>query len=109
MKPIVQWYWSPVILEAWNRVPRMYINRFQQEIKKFNMEDEISLTMVGDVGRNDAAPLVIVYPEAVIYGPVKPEDVPFIVEEHLYKGRIATELQAPGKRSFRSDCLAFCP
>jgi len=26
--------------------------------------------MVGDIGRHDAAPLVIVYPEAVIYGPV---------------------------------------
>lgn len=72
-------------------------NRLQQEIKKFNMEEEISLTMVGDVGRNDAAPLVIVYPEAVIYGPVKVEDVPFIVEEHLYKGRIAVDYQAPVK------------
>jgi NADP-reducing hydrogenase subunit HndC len=72
-------------------------NRLQQEIKKFNMEEEISLAMVGDVGRNDAAPIVIVYPEAVIYGPVKPEDVPFIVEEHLYKGRIAVDYQAPVK------------
>jgi len=72
-------------------------NRLQQEIKKFNMEEEISLTMVGDVGRNDAAPIVIVYPEAVIYGPVKPDDVPFIVEEHLYKGRVAVDYQAPVK------------
>ncbi len=52
-------------------------------------------TMVGDVGRHDAAPLVIVYPEAVIYGPVKKEDVHYLVEEHLYKGRIAVSLQAP--------------
>ena len=72
-------------------------NRLQQEIKKFGMEEEISLSMVGDVGRNDASPVVIVYPEAVIYGPVKESDVPFIVEEHLYKGRIATDYQAPIK------------
>ena len=38
--------------------------------------------------------LFIVYPEAVVYGPVKEEDVPFLVEEHLYKGRIAAGLQA---------------
>ena len=37
---------------------------------------------------------MIVYPEAVIYGPVRPEDVHFLVEEHLYKGRIAAGLQA---------------
>jgi NADP-reducing hydrogenase subunit HndC len=50
--------------------------------------------MVGDIGRHDAAPLVIVYPEAVIYGPVGLDDVHFLVEEHLYKGRIAAGLQA---------------
>jgi NADP-reducing hydrogenase subunit HndC len=67
----------------------------QREIKAFGLEDEISLTMVGDVGRTDAAPLVIVYPDAVIYGPVTEKDVHFLVEEHLYKGRIAAGLQAP--------------
>ncbi|MFZ6018779.1 MAG: NADH-quinone oxidoreductase subunit NuoF [Chloroflexota bacterium] len=64
------------------------------QIKAFGLEDEISLTMVGDVGRHDALPLVIVYPEAVIYGPVTPEKVPYLVEEHLYKGRVAEELVA---------------
>jgi NADP-reducing hydrogenase subunit HndC len=72
-------------------------NCLQAEINKFDMGDEISLSMVGDVGRNDASPIIIVYPEAVIYGPVKVEDVPFIVKEHLYKGRIATDYQAPVK------------
>ncbi len=69
----------------------------QAEISAFGLENEISLTMVGDVGRHDAAPLVIVYPEAVIYGPVKKEDVHYLVEEHLYKGRIASSFQAPVK------------
>ncbi|MEW6179522.1 MAG: NADH-quinone oxidoreductase subunit NuoF [Chloroflexota bacterium] len=66
----------------------------QENIKAFGLEDEISLTMVGDVGRHDALPLVIVYPEAVIYGPVTPEKARYLVEEHLYKGRIASELVA---------------
>ncbi len=46
--------------------------------------------MVGDIGRHDAVPMVIVYPEAVIYGPVHPKDVHYLVEEHLYKGRPVT-------------------
>jgi NADP-reducing hydrogenase subunit HndC len=68
-------------------------DRLQQEIKAFGLQDEISTTMVGEVGRRDVAPLMIVYPEAVVYGPVKVENVHHIVEEHLYKGRVVTELQ----------------
>ncbi len=69
----------------------------QAEIKNFGLEKEVSLTMVGDVGRHDAVPLVIIYPEAVIYGPVQPENVHHLVEEHLFKGRIASEFQAPAR------------
>ncbi|HMD89861.1 MAG TPA: NADH-quinone oxidoreductase subunit NuoF [Anaerolineaceae bacterium] len=69
----------------------------EKELTNFGLKDEISLSMVGDVGRHDAVPMVIVYPEAVVYGPVRPDDVHTLVEEHLYKGRIATALQAPTK------------
>lgn len=71
--------------------------RLQQELRAYNLEDEISLSMVGDVGRHDSVPLVIIYPEAIIYGPVRPEDVHTLVEEHLYKGRVASPLQAPAR------------
>jgi NADP-reducing hydrogenase subunit HndC len=81
--------------ESMARGAQEVFRRLQQELKAFNLEDEISLTMVGDMGRHDAVPMVIVYPEAVIYGPVTPEDVHFLVEEHLYKGRVADSLRAP--------------
>ncbi len=68
--------------------------RLMIEVEEFGLQDEISIMMVGDLGRHDALPLVIVYPEAVIYGPVKPIDVHHLVEEHLYKGRIVVDLQA---------------
>jgi len=68
--------------------------KVQQEVHRLGLDEEVSVSMVGDVGRHDAIPMVIVYPEAVIYGPIKPDDVPFLVEEHLYKGRIAAGLQA---------------
>ncbi len=68
--------------------------KLQSEIERFGLQEEIALRKIEDVGRNDCAPIVIVYPEAVVYGPVTPEDVPFLVEEHLYKGRVAPGLQA---------------
>ncbi|HWR65160.1 MAG TPA: NADH-quinone oxidoreductase subunit NuoF [Bellilinea sp.] len=67
------------------------------QIKVYGLDEEISLAMIGDVGRHDALPLVIVYPEAVVYGPVTVDDVSVLVEEHLYKGRIATDLQASNR------------
>ena len=69
----------------------------QKAIKEFGLEEEISITMAGDVGRHDALPMVIVYPESVAYGPVKPEDVHFLVEEHLYKGRVVESMRASAK------------
>lgn len=67
----------------------------QKAVQDFGLSDEVSVMMIGDVGRHDALPMVIVYPEAVVYGPVRPEDVRYLVEEHLYKGRIAADLLAP--------------
>src|SRR5574338_1475378 len=83
---------DPLSLE---RGAQEVFQRLQETIAQFGLQDEVSISMVTDIGRHDAAPIVIVYPEAVIYGPVKPDDVPFLVEEHLYKGRIAAVLQAP--------------
>jgi NADP-reducing hydrogenase subunit HndC len=71
--------------------------RIQREIQSFGLEDEVVVSMVGDVGRHDALPMVIIYPEAIIYGPVTPEDVHFLVEEHLVKGRTAAGLQASSR------------
>lgn len=77
-----------------DRGAQQVYQKLLEEIDAFGLQDEVSVSMVGDIGRHDAIPLVIVYPEAVIYGPVSPEDVHFLVEEHLYKGRIAAGLQA---------------
>jgi NADP-reducing hydrogenase subunit HndC len=65
----------------------------QKQITKFGMEEEISLSMISDIGKSVLSPLVLVYPDAVIYGSVTTKDVPKIVEEHLYKGRIVEEKQ----------------
>lgn len=65
----------------------------QQELSKFGLDEEITLSMVNDIHKKGINPLVLVYPDAVIYGRVSPQDVHQIVEEHLYKGRVVTEKQ----------------
>jgi len=65
------------------------------QINAFGLDEEISVSMVNDISKPGGSPLVMVYPEAVIYGPVKPDEVKIIVEEHLYKGRIVEEKQVP--------------
>jgi NADP-reducing hydrogenase subunit HndC len=85
---------DPISME---RGAQQIVENFQKELAQFGISEEVSLTMVGDVGRHDALPLVIIYPEAAIYGPVKPEDIHYIVEEHLYKGRIANEMLAASR------------
>ena len=95
MKPVRSMVLVSSDPESMQKGAQEVFQRLQQEIQAFGLEEEIAAAMVGDVGRHDAVPLVIVYPEAVIYGPVKPDDVRFLVEEHLLKGRIAAGLQAP--------------
>lgn len=65
-----------------------------EEIEEFGLSDQIAVTTLQDVGVREDLPLVIVYPDAAVYAPVKPEDVHLIVEEHLHKGNIVPHLLA---------------
>ena len=79
--------------ESLDRGALEVFSALQQQITAFGLDDEISLSMISDVSKKAQNPLVLVYPEAVIYGSVTPGDVAHIVEEHLYKGRIVEEKQ----------------
>jgi NADP-reducing hydrogenase subunit HndC len=69
----------------------------QSEIQRFGLMDEISVAKVNDFGRHDCLPIVVVYPDVVIYGPVHPEDAAHLVEEHLLNGHVVDELRAPAR------------
>jgi NADP-reducing hydrogenase subunit HndC len=64
----------------------------QAEIREAGLSDEISVSTISDIGERDDLPLVMIYPEAVVYGPLTAEDVPVLVDEHLLKGRIVRSL-----------------
>lgn len=65
---------------------------FEENIKKFNLENEIEVVQTGCFGLCALGPIVIVYPEGSFYSMVKPEDVAEIVEQHLYKGIVVKRL-----------------
>ncbi|TFG73257.1 MAG: NADH-quinone oxidoreductase subunit NuoF [Anaerolineales bacterium] len=67
----------------------------EAELSFYGLEDEVQVGYTGQVSRTDLLPVVIVYPDAVVYGPVRPEDAAHIVEEHLYKGRVVNDMLAP--------------
>lgn len=80
--------------DSMERGAQQVYERLLQELQGFGLQGEVAVTMAGDMGRHKALPLVIVYPEAVLYGPVTPDDVHLLVEEHLVKGQIPTRLRA---------------
>ncbi len=59
----------------------------EAELSFYGLEDEVRVGYLGRVNRADVLPIVVVYPEGTVYGPVDPEAGAAIVREHLYKGR----------------------
>ncbi len=62
------------------------------QLAQKGLDKEVKIVETGCHGFCEMGPLVIVYPEGVFYVRVQEEDVPEIVEEHLYKGRIVERL-----------------
>ncbi len=74
------------------------IYNLNEALATYNLQDEVDVSTITDVNRSNVLPLVIVYPEATVYGPVAPSEARYLVEEHLYKGRVAANLVAPPKQ-----------
>lgn len=71
---------------------------FEAELAFYALTDEVAVAFTGDLRVPPAQlPAAIVYPEGVIYGPITANDVPLIVSEHLYKGRIVDALRVTTK------------
>jgi NADP-reducing hydrogenase subunit HndC len=64
----------------------------QAEIRSQGLRDEIRISTIGDIAPRDDLPLVMIYPEGVVYGPITVDDIHVLVEEHLLKGHIVHSL-----------------
>jgi len=62
----------------------------QDEIVRQGLVDEVQVLETSRIGDPEAeGPDLMVYPEAVHYANLSVDDVPFLVEEHFLKGRVA--------------------
>ena len=60
--------------------------RLMDSIKERGLEAEIKVVVTGCMGPCSLGPMMIVYPEAILYCRLQPENVDVIVEKHLYQG-----------------------
>ena len=60
---------------------------FRRAVATAGLEKKVQVVEVGCHGQCARAPLVLIEPVDFLYGPVKPEDVPEIVETTLLHGR----------------------
>ena len=68
------------------------IQVLKNELKNHKLQDEVAVVKTGCHGLCAEGPIMVVYPEAVFYSQVRPEDIPEIVSEHLLKGRVVERL-----------------
>lgn len=71
------------------------IQHLTEALRACDLLGEVELSTLSNIGASTILPLVVIYPETTVYGPVRPEDARFLVEEHLSKGRVVEHLVAP--------------
>jgi (2Fe-2S) ferredoxin len=67
--------------------------QLQQHAKAAGLGNTVRINKSGCLDQCEHGPTVVVYPEAVWYGNVKPEDAAEIVQEHLINGRTVERLR----------------
>ncbi len=64
----------------------------EAELAKHGLREEVSVIPTGCNGFCGQGPLMVAMPEKIFYGWLKPESIPYLVEEHLLKGRPVKKL-----------------
>lgn len=64
----------------------------EEELEINGLAEQISVIPTGCFGFCAMGPIMMIYPEGIMYCQVKPEDSKEIVEEHLVKGRVVERL-----------------
>jgi (2Fe-2S) ferredoxin len=67
--------------------------RLKKLAKEAGLDGSIRINKAGCLDQCEHGPVVVVYPEAVWYGHVQPEDAAEIVAEHLVAGRPVERLR----------------
>jgi (2Fe-2S) ferredoxin len=73
------------------------VQLFKQELSHAGIRKEVRAQKAGCLDTCEFGPAVVVYPDNVWYGNVKPEDVAEIVKSHIVEGKPVERLKIPGK------------
>ncbi len=71
------------------------LHALQREIDAQGLSHEVRVLEVPRMGGCAKGPEIMVYPEEVHYGNLTLGDIPFLVKEHLLKGRVVPHLMVP--------------
>ncbi len=58
-----------------------------EQLDKHNLTKNVRINLSGCLGMCEKGPIVVINPGYTIYGNVKPQDIPEIVEQHILKNR----------------------
>lgn len=80
--------------------------RLKKAVAQAGLKGRVRVNHAGCLDQCGYGPMVVVYPDAVWYWGVRPEDVEQIVQEHLIAGRPVERLRyqnTPGKNKLSRD------
>lgn len=65
---------------------------FKKELKARGLKASVRANSAGCLDQCELGPVVVIYPQAIWYGRVTPEDVPHIVEQSVVQNKVVDEL-----------------
>lgn len=69
------------------------IQNLMREVQEQDLSSEVIITNTGCLGICTQGPIVIVYPDAVWYGSVTPDDAAEIIESHILNDKVVDRLE----------------
>ena len=72
-------------------------NLFKTEVKKRGLAPLVRANKAGCLDQCELGPTVVIYPQAIWYGGVRPEHVSRIVDETIIQGAVIEEFQIPSR------------
>ena len=68
------------------------IEAFGQELERRDLRETVGLEVTGCHGFCELEPNIVIYPEGIYYGRLKPEDVPMVIEKTILKDKVVDSL-----------------
>ena len=71
---------------------------FKKELKLRGLGPLVRANQAGCLDQCELGPTVVIYPQGIWYGGVRPQDVPRIIEETIIGGRVIEDLRIPDEK-----------